>query len=479
MFIHQPQNQSSKFNSWIEYLLHHENGAILTHRSTDTVKVTHSSKKKTDIIESILSEPALPIVCRKSSSDKTIAILHSFLKIGGTIRNPTKSYFALSSLDNSIKIVRVNLENLLASCEFQTPPGEQLKHLDNEDEITPIETSESLTNKFQGRKCIAIPPIFLATLVPNQAPTKNYIELTKIMKELQEGYENDESISSNDSQPKAQNPKNASNIILGYFWGLCNNKVDFVQFPSVSPPPEVIQHYQNLHKNILTQQHQVEEQEEKPLEENSSDDDSLAAHHQQKRQRTSLPSSNSAPPSFTNAAILKELSRLRSSAEILATNQIQFQRDSIIQKEEKKIKITQASKDLILTASQHNEHHVVQDFAPSMKEFLSCKSETIARQLITQKLVRLEQIPIHLPQGTVSALFNGFFIWPSPSEIKHFTLFSFPPYEEGEKSLSDDSEYDLQLAIQRKDGNEKYDKQQIRDLLKQDLFIPKTIDGLI
>lgn len=488
MSVSIPPPSSRKFSSWLEYLLGHQNGAILTARSSDTVKTTSSSKKKADIIDTLLSEPQLPLICRKSPDSEDINILHSFTKFGGSIRNPSKSYYALSSLDDSIRIVKVNLEGLLASSEIFTPAIMDLENIESEESLK-SESNELLLNKFQGRKCIAIPPLLLAGISSDKSITENYIGARDIFKDLQHEFEQD-NITTGDPNLSVQSPRTASSHILAFLWGLANNKVDHVPSPTSTPPQEVISHFKYLHHSIIEDKSaqettQQEEDESQGLQAEEEEESSQESEQQSnKRRKTSSQTGNIMTKLLSNQTsqsgdILKELSRLRSSAELFATAHIQFQRDSITQKEEKKIKISQASKDLILTASQHNEHHVVHDFVPTMKEFLSCKSETIARQLIIQKLVRLQQIPIHIPRGTISALYNGFFIWPSPSNIKHFTLFSFPPYEEGENALEDDSAYDLQLAIQRKEGNERYDKQQIKDLLKQDLFIPKTIDALI
>lgn len=404
-----PHPSSRKFSSWMEYLLGHQNGAILTARSSDTVKTTSNSKKKADIIDTIMSEPQLPLICRKSPDSDEIIILHSFSKFGGSIRNPTKSYYALSSMDDSIRIVKVNLEGLLASAEILTPAVLDLENIDSEDSLKPKTNKTPILNKFQGRKCIAIPPLLLAGISQQKSITENYIGATQILKDLQQEFEQD-NITTGDPNLSVQSPKTATSHILAFLWGVANNKVDHVPSPTSTPPREVISHYQTLHQtifadeNTITQESTNHEEDESQNNQAETEEDSSIESRQPrgKRQRTSSQTGDimnqlSSFQTPHSADILKELSRLRSSAELFATAQIQFQRDSINQKEEKKIKISQASQDLILTASQHNEHHVVHDFVPTMREFLSCKSETIARQLIIQKLVRLQQIPIHIP----------------------------------------------------------------------------------
>lgn len=407
-----------------------------------TVLKALEQKSPSECFELISSDKFLSILVRAPPPGKEFTVLHSFFKIGGSIRTPQVKYYALQGFSSKAHAVEIDPLQIFKSSDAYLPAKRDLSGFSPTNSISSIQASQKSSKIMNA---IPLPPFFINTFAS--------VDPSSISATVDSLHARFNAIDNDiKSRPNSNiQPSTDSKVALyGFIWAFETDLINAAHYRTARVTQEVEAHVKNLHL--------------------------LNIHNPSITHHSTPTSSATTPANFMSP----ELSSINKNLEALVQNStLSYQSSNKSPTEKIKNRLSSIAFDQILLASKPNSTTDVSSPCQTMIEFLSCKNEAQARIYLNQMLVSRSQASIYIPRGNVTAFYQANFTWTSAAEVKNFTLFSLPPYEEGIELLSKENQHDRILELKRSQGSEEYSQQDIQELLKQQIFLPKNVDGLI
>ena len=370
--------------------------------------------------------------------DKQLKLLHHPTDFGGKLTRKENKVVALEGLSTKAIIGLLDANKLTAPQAKQAPDAEKLMECTTKEEIGELTTNQ--LNRSNFLPFILLPPLIITHLLEADLsePLSLIPQLVSVARKWDEDHEEDEEITLKATPSIAP--------LLRWLFVAGKGKFDGVSLNSDESDEEM-----KAYLRILTKAHLVPPP--------SSDSNPRSP------QRDATP----------NTMLVKVLSRIGENLE----ESLDYKKKDHEREEAKKERINKAHdsfRHMLRMAGSTDGELPADDITPDAKKFFNAETRGLADQTLNQFFDEDKLTNVGFASGLTDNLYNFNLLWNNNVYPGNNSIFSFTSTSVGDTQQKGRF---LLMHLQDKTGAGMKSEDDIKKMIKQSVYVPTTVDGMI